>query len=136
MQNSLLASISLSLLFTSSFSADFVSPYADTSSQTAEERLKTTSLTSIELQKEIARKKAIEDAKKAEAKKIKDAKYAKSYTKESDLKKIEKDIVNIADAEKVKFEKAPVEKDNVPVNMEKDYFDSLKSTNTKTMKME
>lgn len=137
MQNSLLASISLTLLFVASSSAEFVSPYADTSLQTAEERLKTTSLTSVELQKEIARKKAIEDAKKAEAKKIKDAEIAKSFTKESDLKETEIKMINIAKGEKVKIIKAPVKKDNVAVNLQEDaFFENMKSGNTKTMKMD
>jgi len=142
MQNNLLVRISLVLLFTSLLSAEFISPYADSAFQSTEDRLEKTSLKSLELQKEIARKKAIEDAKIAKAKKIKDAKIAKHFASESDLKKTEAKMNNISKAQDIKFKAAPIEEENAPVNLEKKrekqddaFLNSLKNSAT-TMKME
>jgi len=154
MQNNLLVTISLALLVVTSLNAEFVSPYADSASQSAEDRLKIITLKSVELQKEIARKEAIAKAERdkaqkikaakiAKAKKIKDKEIAENFTNEADLQKTEEKMNNISEAKDIKFKPAPVVKVNAPVNLEDEqqkkdnaFLNSLKNSDTKTMKME
>ncbi|MDQ7061786.1 MAG: hypothetical protein Q9M43_11970 [Sulfurimonas sp.] len=108
----------LTLCFITSLSAGFVSPYGNISLQSAEERLKKTTLKSVELQEEIARKKAIEKAKREEAQKIEDAKIAKNFASKDSLKKIERVKVTIQESKDIKFKPAPDVKNNAPVDLE------------------